>query len=358
MWELDKLRKQRWKRFGIQGLWTLVTNSNFVGFVSGKIYKGPLKQFCVPGLNCYSCPGALGSCPIGAMQALAGSPHYAVSLMVFGFLLGSGDHPIFTPMVSETTNAGAALGSTLLAVLFAFEGWTNVGAIAGEMKRPGRDLPLAIVGGVSIIMAVYFVINMAYLWVLPADQLMNLESPASAVAMQIFGPTGGLLIKIGIIISVIGAANGFLMSGSRVAYQLAEMNTLPMSGALSKLNGNHVPANSILLIGLLGCIYSLSGQFDMMTDLGTFSCWIFYTLTFACVMKLRRTHPELERKYKVPLYPVIPILAILSGLYVVISQLFLSGTKATLLSIGSILITLIGLPVFLAVRKHTAKKAD
>ena len=279
-------------------------------------------------------------------------------LMVFGFLLGSGDHPIFTPMVSETTNAGAALGSTLLAVLFAFEGWTNVGAIAGEMKRPGRDLPLAIVGGVSIIMAVYFVINMAYLWVLPADQLMNLESPASAVAMQIFGPTGGLLIKIGIIISVIGAANGFLMSGSRVAYQLAEMNTLPMSGALSKLNGNHVPANSILLIGLLGCIYSLSGQFDMMTDLGTFSCWIFYTLTFACVMKLRRTHPELERKYKVPLYPVIPILAILSGLYVVISQLFLSGTKATLLSIGSILITLIGLPVFLAVRKHTAKKAD
>lgn len=146
------------------------------------------------------------------------------------------------------------------------------------------------------------------------------------------------------------------MSGSRVAYQLAEMNTLPMSGALSKLNGNHVPANSILLIGLLGCIYSLSGQFDMMTDLGTFSCWIFYTLTFACVMKLRRTHPELERKYKVPLYPVIPILAILSGLYVVISQLFLSGTKATLLSIGSILITLIGLPVFLAVRKHTAKR--
>ena len=274
-------------------------------------------------------------------------------LMVFGFLLGSGDHPIFTPMVSETTNAGAALGSTLLAVLFAFEGWTNVGAIAGEMKRPGRDLPLAIVGGVSIIMAVYFVINMAYLWVLPADQLMNLESPASAVAMQIFGPTGGLLIKIGIIISVylLAMKEQSLARCCKLLYGV-------LSGALSKLNGNHVPANSILLIGLLGCIYSLSGQFDMMTDLGTFSCWIFYTLTFACVMKLRRTHPELERKYKVPLYPVIPILAILSGLYVVISQLFLSGTKATLLSIGSILITLIGLPVFLAVRKHTAKKAD
>jgi len=273
-------------------------------------------------------------------------------LMIFGFLLGSGDNAIFTPMVGEGKNAGSVLGSTLLAVLFAFEGWTNVGAIAGEMKNPGRDLPRAIVGGVSIIMAVYFVINMAYLWVLPADQLMNLESPAAAVAETIFGPTGGLLIKIGIIISVIGAANGFLMSGSRVAYHLADMNTLPASGVLAKLNGNQVPANSITLIGALACIYSLIGQFDLLTDLAVFSCWIFYTLTFACVIKLRIDKPQLERTYKVPLYPVVPILAILSGLYVVVSQLFLSGTRAQIMSLASVAITLVGLPVYMAVKKR------
>ena len=273
-------------------------------------------------------------------------------LMICGFLLGSGDNAIFTPMVGEGKNAGSVLGSTLLAVLFAFEGWTNVGAIAGEMKNPGRDLPRAIVGGVSIIMAVYFVINMAYLWVLPADQLMNLESPAAAVAETIFGPTGGLLIKIGIIISVIGAANGFLMSGSRVAYHLADMNTLPASGVLAKLNGNQVPANSITLIGALACIYSLIGQFDLLTDLAVFSCWIFYTLTFACVIKLRIDKPQLERTYKVPLYPVVPILAILSGLYVVVSQLFLSGTRAQIMSLASVAITLVGLPVYMAVKKH------
>lgn len=273
-------------------------------------------------------------------------------LMIFGFLLGGGDNAIFTPMVGEGKNAGSVLGSTLLAVLFAFEGWTNVGAIAGEMKNPGRDLPRAIVGGVSIIMAVYFVINMAYLWVLPADQLMNLESPAAAVAETIFGPTGGLLIKIGIIISVIGAANGFLMSGSRVAYHLADMNTLPASGVLAKLNGNQVPANSITLIGALACIYSLIGQFDLLTDLAVFSCWIFYTLTFACVIKLRIDKPQLERTYKVPLYPVVPILAILSGLYVVVSQLFLSGTRAQIMSLASVAITLVGLPVYMAVKKR------
>ena len=303
---------------------------------------------------------ALGSKTAGGIQVVSTICKLVplVLLMVFGFILGKGDNPIFTPMVAEGKNAGAVLGSTLLAVLFAFEGWTNVGAIAGEMKNPSKDLPRAIVGGVSIIMAVYFIINVAYLWVLPADEMMNLESPASAVAMKIFGPTGGLLIKVGIILSVIGAANGFLMSGSRVAYQLAKQNTLPCSRALCKLNGNQVPANSIILIGLLACIYSISGQFDMLTNLAVFSCWIFYTLTFMCVMKLRKTHPELERKYKVPLYPVVPILAILSGLYVILSQLFLSGRDATLLSIGSIVITLIGLPIYIAVKKHYAKQAQ
>lgn len=331
-----------------------VTVGRELGEYVGAQYAMPIAMAVILALVALN---TLGSKTAGGIQVVSTICKLIplVLLMVFGFIAGSGENPIFTPMVAEGKSTGAVLGSTLLAVLFAFEGWTNVGAIAGEMKRPSRDMPLAIVGGVSIIMAVYFVINMAYLWVLPADELMNIQSPASAVAMKIFGPTGGTLIKVGIIISVIGAANGFLMSGSRVAYQLAADKTLPFSAALGRLNGNHVPANSIILIGALACVYSLSGQFDMLTNLAVFSCWIFYTLTFACVIKLRRTHPELERKYKVPLYPVIPILAILSGVYVVISQLFLSGKEATLLSIGSIVITLAGLPVYAAVKKRAAK---
>ena len=279
-------------------------------------------------------------------------------LMIFGFVLGSGDNPIFTPMVAEGLNGGAVLGSALLAVLFAFEGWTNVGTIAGEMKNPAKDLPLAIVGGVSIIMAVYFVINIAYIWVLPADEMKDMVAPASAVAMEIFGSVGGLLITIGIIISVFGAANGFLMSGSRVAYLLGVQNTLPGSNSLKKLNRNQVPSNAIILIGFIACIYSISGQFNMLTDLAVFSSWIFYTLTFLCVMKLRKTHPELERKYKVPLYPFIPLLAIISGVYVIISQLFMAGFSARMLSLGSIVVTLLGLPIYAVVKRYYASRKD
>lgn len=322
-----------------------------LGDIIGKQYALPVAMAVIIVLVALN---TLGSKTAGGIQVVSTAckliPLFL--LMIFGFLVGSGENPVFTPMVAQGKNTGAVLGSTLLAVLFAFEGWTNVGAMAGEMKNPGRDLPRAIVGGVAIIMAVYFVINIAYLWVLPADQLMHLDSPASAVAMQIFGTTGGLLIKIGIIISVIGAANGFLMSGSRVAYLLALQKTLPLSGRLEQLNRNQVPANSIILVGFLACLYSLSGQFDMLTDLAVFSCWIFYTLTFACVMKLRRTRPELERKYKVPFYPVVPLLAILSGVYVIVSQLFLSGPGARMLSLGSIAITLVGLPVYIAVKKQ------
>lgn len=298
-------------------------------------------------LNC------LGSRTAGGMQVVSTACKLVplVLLMICGFLRGTQTGSVLTPMVGPDKNLGGVLGSTLLAVLFAFEGWTNVGTIAGEMKHPGRDLPRAIVCGVSIIMAVYLVINIAYLKVIPADELMNLESPATAVATKLFGESGSAIIKVGIIISVIGAGNGFLMSGSRVAYQLSVQKTLPGSKSLSKLNDRHVPANAVILVGLLACVYSLSGEFDLLTDLGVFSCWVFYTMTFACVIRLRRTHPEWERKYRVPLYPVIPALAIFSGLFVIFSQLFLSGPRALIMSLLSVGITLVGLPVYHFVKK-------
>ncbi len=130
------------------------------------------------------------------------------------------------------------------------------------------------------------------------------------------------------------------------------MKTLPASRGLSKLNKQQVPVWSILLISVLACVYSLIGNFDQLTDLAVFACWIFYTLTFAAVFKLRKDRPaDPARTYKVPLYPVIPALAILGGLYVIVSQLFLNGASSTWMSLASILVTVIGLPVFFLVRK-------
>lgn len=267
-----------------------------------------------------------------------------ILIMIFGFIRGNGN-PIFDPMLADGLSAGSVLGQLMIAVLFAFEGWTNVGAIAGEMKDPGKDLPKAIVGGVALIMAVYIIINLAYLWVLPADVMMNLESPASAVAIEIFGQTGGKIVSIGIMISAGGACNGFILSGSRTALYMASQGDLPGSKTLSKISGTGVPVNCIFLIGILGAIYALTGQFDLLTNLGTFVGWVFYTLTFAAVMAYRKQAPDVKRTYKVPAYPVIPLIAIISGLYVLINQLFMAGSTSRMIAVGGIVLVLVGLPI-------------
>lgn len=278
-----------------------------------------------------------------------------ILLTVFGFLKGSGNYPVFSPMIGEGLNPAVVTGQLLVAVLFAFEGWTAVGAIAGEMKKAARDLPIAIIGGVSIITAVYCIVNIAYLQVLPASELAELSAPASAVAIRLFGDMGGRIVSVGIMISVFGACNGFIFSGSRVAYFLADKNSLPGSERLAKLNKNQVPPNSIFLVSTIAAVLALTGQFNLLTDLAVFSSWIFYTLTFIGVMKYRKDRPDLHRTYQVPGYPVVPMIAIFGGVYIIINQLFLSGMRAWLMSVGSIVLTLVGLPIYCIMRKEMKK---
>lgn len=84
---MAKKKTSKWSRHGFQALWALLTNSYLIGFVQGKIYKGNLKKLCVPGMNCYSCPGAVGSCPIGSLQAVIGSWNFKFAFYVAGFLV-------------------------------------------------------------------------------------------------------------------------------------------------------------------------------------------------------------------------------------------------------------------------------
>ena len=270
-------------------------------------------------------------------------------IIVFGFIKGSGDNPIMNPLVAEGIRPMGIIGQLLVAILFAYDGWINVGALAGEMKNPGKDLPKAIIGGLSIVMAINVVINLAYLWVLPASELAQYASPASIVAEKIFGPVGGKLINVGILVSVFGCLNGYLLTGPRIPYTLANQKLLPAK--FGKLNKNGVPANATLFMVVLSVIYALSGQFNLLSDLSMFAIWAFYTLTFIGVIKLRKTQPDLERPYKVPFYPVIPIISICSGLFVVIDQLFLAGMKSSMISLGGVIVTLIGLPVYAVMTK-------
>lgn len=281
-----------------------------------------------------------------------------VLIIIFGFIKGNGNNPITSPLVGTGVSTGSIIGQLLIAILFAYDGWINVGAIAGEMKNPGKDLPKAIVGGLAFVMVVYIIINVAYLWVLPAGQLARFDSPASAVAEVIFGPIGGKLITTGILISVFGCINGYLLTAPRVLYTLGQQKSIPGYKYYGSLNKSGVPGNATIVIGILSALYALSGQFNLLTDLSMFAIWSFYVLTFIGVILLRQRQPELNRPYKVPLYPVIPIIAIAGGLFVVINQLLFAGMENTLISLGGVIVTLIGLPLYSLAQKQVNNDDD
>ncbi|MBC1456799.1 APC family permease [Listeria newyorkensis] len=247
------------------------------------------------------------------------------------------DHPFLT-----------SLGSGLVATMFAYDGWIHVGNIAGEMKNPKKDLPKAIVFGLTGVMLVYLLINIAYLFVMPAAALAATATPASDVANIIFGSIGGKLITVGILISVFGTINGYTMTGIRIPYAMALDNQLPFSNWFKKLGAkSSVPYNGGIVILIISIIMIFSGGFNQLTDMLIFVIWIFYTLTFIAVFVLRKREPELVRPYKVPLYPVIPIIAILGGAFIVLNTLFTQPMNA---GIGLVL-TAIGLPIYLYKKK-------
>ena len=300
----------------------------------------------------------LGSKTSGAIQTVStiGKLVPLAIIIICGFFMGEGNNPIVTPITAEGISPMAVIGQVLIAILFAYDGWINVGALAGEMKNPGKDLPKAIVGGLAAVMAVYLIINVAYLWVLPADQLATFSNPAAAVATALFGPVGGKIVTGGILISVFGCANGYLLTGPRVLYTLGTQKSIPGYKTIGALNKNNVPANATLVMAVVGCLYAMSGQFNLLTDLSMFAIWSFYVLTFIGVIILRKKQPDLHRPYRVPMYPIIPCIAIAGGLFVVLNQLLFAGMTNTLISLGGVLVTLIGIPLYNVAQKQAAKE--
>jgi APA family basic amino acid/polyamine antiporter len=269
-------------------------------------------------------------------------------IVIFG-LMRQGDVTVSLFPVTAGPAVGGfapALGAGL-ATMFAYDGWIHVGNIAGELKKPARDLPRAIAGGILGIMVVYLLVQFAFLRTMNISDLAGNDNAAMQVANTIFGGMGGKLVTIGILISVYGTINGYTMTGMRLPYTMGLEKQLPFSDKLVKLNKNQVPYIAGILELVIAIGMMMIGGFDMLTDMLVFVIWIFYTLVFIAVIKLRKTEPDLVRPYKVPLYPIIPIVAIIGGLFILVMTLI---NQFQLAMIG-ILITALGIPFYMYLKK-------
>lgn len=266
-----------------------------------------------------------------------------IVIIIFG-LMNTGDVEVsLAPNTGDTgINFFTAIGAGLLATMFAYDGWIHVGNIAGEMKNPKRDLPLAIVLGLGLVTVIYLLINATFLYTMPIEDLKGNLSAATDASEMLLGDMGGKLVTIGILISVYGALNGYTMTGMRLPYAMAEKNILPFKESFMKVTNAGIPWFSGLVQVIIGAIMITSRSFDAITNMLVFVIWAFYVMAFYAVFVLRKRESELERPYKVPLYPVIPAIAIIAGVFVMVNTLF---TQPVLAIVG-IIITLLGIPIY------------
>ncbi|MBI6871185.1 APC family permease [Clostridium aciditolerans] len=273
-------------------------------------------------------------------------------IIVCGFAMGKVHE--FTPMTTSAST-GAGFGAALLGVLFAYEGWVAVANMAEEMKNPAKDLPKAIVIGLTIITIAYLGVNLAIINTMSVADVAASKKAASDAAVILFGPVGEKLIAAGILISITGCLSAFIMTGARIPYAMAIDNIFVFKSFFRKLTERQaIPANALIFESILACIYALSGSFDTLTDLAVFVIWLFFILGIAGVFKLRKNFKHLipQDSYKVPLYPVVPIIGIVGALYVVISTL-LTGTANALFGLG---VTLVGFPVYMYIKRSESNK--
>jgi len=272
-------------------------------------------------------------------------------IVIFGLLKGTA-HDFVAPVVSSTSVGAAGFGAAIIGTLWAYDGWINVGNMAGELKNPKKDLPKSIIIGLIAIIVVYILINVAIINIMPVANVISSSKPASDAAVILFGEIGAALIAAGIMISIFGALNGYLMTGVRVPFAMAQDNLFPFSNFFGKVNEKfETPVNTFVFEVIIASLYVLSGSFDTLTNLAVFVMWIFFVMCVAGIFILRSKHKDLETPYKVPFYPIVPLIGIVGGIYILVSTFITDSSNA----IYGIVMTLVGLPVYFYISKKNKK---
>ena len=263
---------------------------------------------------------------------------------VFAFTKGVNWETLSTELRTKDLSFIQAFGAAMLAALWAYDGWNNMPMAAGEIEKPERNVPRALMVGMIVVIAIYLLTNAAYFHALSVAEIAtaNENNPVATKAVTMFfGKTGAIFVAIAIMVSILGTLNGSILTSARVPYAMAEVGLFPKSqAALSK--SSNVPVKAIMVQAIWSCVLALLGTFDQLTNYAVFSMWIFYILTTSAVFVLRRKMPDAERPYKTLGYPLTPIVFILVGVWLLINTLQTSPIEA---GIGLILISF-GIPIY------------
>lgn len=253
---------------------------------------------------------------------------------------------MFTPhTAAAASNTGtvsyAGIGFAVTQCLMAYNGWSYVSFVAGEVKDPQRNLPRALALGMGVVMALYVFANLAYMRVMTIPEIASAERVGAAVAERTMGPVGATLLSAVVLLSIVGAINGCILTAARVPFAQARDGLF-----FRRFGAVHArfetPAFAIVVQGLWAGVLILSGSYETLAAYTMISAWIFYTLSVAAVWVLRKRAPGLPRPYRMLGYPVT------LWLFVAVSAWFLVDAIVTQprTSLIAFAIAAVGIPLY------------
>jgi len=267
-----------------------------------------------------------------------------VGLIAAIIVIGLGTaHGSAANYATSTPASAGILGffAALVAALWAYDGWNNVVMVASEVRKPQRNLPLAMILGTLTVIAIYLLANLAYFRVMPADAVASNERVAGELMRRVFGAPGAAAVSVVAMISIFAALNGSILSGARVPYAMARDGLF--FPKVQFVHPQHrTPSVSILLLSAWAALLVLSGRYDQLYTYVIFASVILYGMATASVIVLRRKRPDLPRPYRTLGYPVVPIIFVLGIACLVVSTLIKSPRESLM---GLALIAL-GLPFY------------
>jgi basic amino acid/polyamine antiporter, APA family len=251
------------------------------------------------------------------------------TFVVLGFAIGKGHWSNFTAQAPGGISMGlspgqliSALGVGLIAVFWAYDGWVYITWVAGEVKEPRRNVPLAMVLGVLAVGAIYLAMNMTYVYAMPLSEVAKYETIAHAAAAALFSPGAAVWLSAMIAISCFSAAATCTLSGARVYLAMAQDGVFFKRMAVIHPKWR-TPAFSLIGQGIWAALLTMSGRYDQLYTYVIFGMVLSYTLTVIGLFVLRWKKPDLPRPYRCTGYPWLP------GIYVLIGAAWTLNTVIT-----------------------------
>ena len=280
------------------------------------------------------------------------------AFVILGFAIGKGDWSHFRSngvsltMGLHPAQLISAMGIALIAVFWAYDGWVYITWVAGEVKEPRRNVPLAMVLGVLVVGVIYMAMNVTYLYALPLNQIAQHETIAHAAAAALFSPHAAVWLSLMIAVSCFSAAATCTLSGARVYLAMAQDGVFFKRMAVIHPKWR-TPAFSLVGQGVWAALLTLSGRYDQLYTYVIYGMVLSYTLTVIGMFLLRWRRPDIPRPYRCTGYPWLPAIYVLVGTAWTLNTIITRPTQA----FWGTAIVLVGVPGYLYWKRRKRKAA-